>query len=234
MPTICFASSKGGVGKSTAACILAAEISRAQTDVTIVDADPNRPFARWKEKTGGLLKKKGRGKISVESDITQDNILDVIDAAARSDPFVIVDLEGTANMLVNYAVSRADLVLVPLQDSELDATEAAKAVKLVRQAEKGFDRKIPFSLFFTKTSAVIRTKSLAAYYEEFGGRGIPCLGVELFDRRAFRTIFDLGGTIYDLTEDEIPAKTAAAASENAGAFAKEVIAKIKPKQRRAA
>jgi hypothetical protein len=39
-------------------------------------------------------------------------------------------LEGTASMTVAYAISRADLVLIPTQGSQLDAAEAAKAVKL--------------------------------------------------------------------------------------------------------
>ncbi len=43
MPTIVFVSPKGGVGKTTAALLLASELARA-APVTVVDADPNHPI----------------------------------------------------------------------------------------------------------------------------------------------------------------------------------------------
>jgi chromosome partitioning protein len=47
MPTIVFASPKGGVGKSTAAVLLAAELSGFGAGVTMIDADPNKPLSQW-------------------------------------------------------------------------------------------------------------------------------------------------------------------------------------------
>ena len=41
MPTIVFASPKGGVGKSTAAVLLATELASPGGSVTMIDADPN-------------------------------------------------------------------------------------------------------------------------------------------------------------------------------------------------
>src|SRR5206468_1030807 len=43
MPTIVFASPKGGAGKSTSVVILASELARKRAAVTIIDADPNKP-----------------------------------------------------------------------------------------------------------------------------------------------------------------------------------------------
>ena len=47
MPTIVFASPKGGVGKSTAAVLLATEFASHGGTVTMIDADPNRPLTDW-------------------------------------------------------------------------------------------------------------------------------------------------------------------------------------------
>jgi chromosome partitioning protein len=44
MPTIAFASPKGGVGKSTAAVLLATELAGFGAGVTMIDADPNKPL----------------------------------------------------------------------------------------------------------------------------------------------------------------------------------------------
>jgi hypothetical protein len=57
--------------------------------------------------------------------------------------------------MVGYAISRADLVIVPTQGSLLDATEAANAIRLVRNQEKASGRTIPTAVLFTRTSAAL-------------------------------------------------------------------------------
>jgi len=87
------------------------------------------------------------------ANISESTIIDEIESAAQKTSFVIVDLEGTASMMVAYAISRADLVIIPTQGSQLDAAEAAKAIKLILQQEKAFTKKIPYAILFTRTSA---------------------------------------------------------------------------------
>jgi chromosome partitioning protein len=122
MPTIVFASPKGGVGKSTAAFLLASELASHGGTVTIIDADPNRPLSQWAEPPGKPE------RLTVIDNASEDSVIDVIEAAALKTTFVIVDLEGTASMMAGYAMSRADLVIIPAQGSHLDATEAVKAI----------------------------------------------------------------------------------------------------------
>ena len=86
--------------------------------------------------------------------MTEATVIDEIEVWAARVPFVVVDLEGTASMTVAYAISRADLVIIPVQGSQLDAAEAAKAIKLIRQQEKAFTRQIPHTVLFTRTSTV--------------------------------------------------------------------------------
>ncbi|MGA2250931.1 MAG: ParA family protein [Terracidiphilus sp.] len=52
MPTIVFANPKGGVGKSTAAVLLATELASHGGSVTMIDADPNRPLTQWAARPG--------------------------------------------------------------------------------------------------------------------------------------------------------------------------------------
>jgi hypothetical protein len=132
MPTIVFASPKGGVGKSTAAVLLAAELASHGGSVTMIDADPNRPLTQWANRPGKPA------KLTVIATTTEESIIDTIERAALQTIFVIVDLEGTASMMAGYAMSRADLVIIPAQGSHLDATEAVKAIKLVKGQEKAF------------------------------------------------------------------------------------------------
>ncbi len=105
MPTIVFASPKGGVGKSTAAVLLATELASHGGAVTMIDADPNRPLTQWANLPGKPA------KLSVIATTSEESIIDLIEKAAVQTSFVIVDLEGTASMMVGYAMSRADLVI---------------------------------------------------------------------------------------------------------------------------
>ena len=61
------------------------------------------------------------------------------------------------------------------QGSHLDATEAVKAIKLVKGQEKAFKRKIPFAILFTRTSTAIRPRTLQSVEAEFAEKHIPML-----------------------------------------------------------
>ena len=87
--------------------------------------------------------------------------------------FVVVDLEGTASMMVGYGMSRADLVIIPSQGSQLDAAEAVKAIKLVKRQEKAFNRQIPCSVLFTRTSAAMETRDLKDVQAQLAEAQVP-------------------------------------------------------------
>src|SRR5262245_55069684 len=157
MPVIAMVSPKGGAGKSTSAVILATQLAEElgeEGSVAIIDADPNKPVSQWAQRPGRP------GNLVVIADVSEKTILDEIDNAAGQVTFTIVDLEGTASMMVAYAISRADLVIVPTQGSQLDSAEAGKAIRLIRQQEKAFKRQIPYAVLYTRTSAAIRPRTL--------------------------------------------------------------------------
>lgn len=219
MPTIVFASPKGGAGKSTSAVVLASELAQKGAGVVIIDADPNRPVTAW-------AKRPGRPEsLSVLSDVTEESIIDEIEAAAVRTPFVVVDLEGTASMTVAYAISRADLVVIPVQGSQLDAAEAAKAIRLIRRQEKAFGREIRHAVLFTRTSAAIRPRTLLHIRGELEGAGVQILKTQMHEREAFRAIFSFGGTLETLEPSQVPNLPAARA--NARVFAAEIIAALR-------
>lgn len=219
MPTIVFASPKGGAGKSTSAVILATELALKGVGVTVLDADPNKPVSQWAK----------RGKkpenLTVLANVTESSIIDDIDTAAQQTPFVIVDLEGTASMTVGYAISRADIVIIPTQGSQLDAAEATKALRLIAQQEKAFKKKIPYAMLFTRTSAAIRPRTLQHIQAEFAKHNIICFENHIHEREAYRAIFSFGGTLESLDKKDV--SNVEAAIINARAFAAEVISLIR-------
>jgi chromosome partitioning protein len=219
MPTIVFASPKGGVGKSTSAILLATELAARGANVTTIDADPNKPLSRWAKRPGRP------DTLTVIADVTEDSIIDEIERAAQKTAFVVVDLEGTASVMVGYAMSRADLVIIPTQGSQLDAAEAVKAIRLVQRQEKAFKRTIPFAVLFTRTSAAIRPRSLASIEAEFTDNHIRVFATQIHERDAYRAIFAFGGTLSAL--DTAQVTNIPAATKNARAFAAEVVALLK-------
>jgi chromosome partitioning protein len=218
MPVISFISPKGGVGKTTAATLLATQLAR-KSPVIVIDADPNRPVEAW-SKLAGLP-----DNLRIVSDANQENIIDRIDEAAQEVPFVIVDCEGTASLTVAYAIGSSDLVIVPTQGSQLDAKQAARAVSLVKNEEKRARRPIAHAVLLTRTNPVIKTRTLGHVHEQLTTHGVRVFETQLNEREAFRAMFSFGGALETL--DPANVGNLDKAIMNARAFAGEVVAMLK-------
>lgn len=218
MPTIAFVSPKGGVGKTTAALLLASQLARGAR-VCIVDADPNHPIAAW-AKDAQLPE-----NLSIVADVDEDNILDQIEEATASAPFVIVDLEGTAAKIVLLAVSQADLVVIPMQGSQLDAEQASRAIRVLKQHEKMTGRAVPFGVLLTRTSTIIRTRTMGHIQGGLVDAGVPMFSVQLHEREAFRAIFSFRQTLENLNSKDVPNLDKAII--NAEQFTVEVIERLR-------
>ena len=219
MPTVVFANPKGGAGKSTSAVILATQLALKGAEVTILDADPNKPVSQWAKRGSAPA------HIKVIADISETTIIDEIDAAAQKTAFVVVDLEGTASMMVAYAISRADLVIIPIQGSQLDAAEGAKAIKLIRQQERAFRKTIPFAILFTRTNSALRPRTLVHIQAEFHKHNIQAFQTQLHEREAYRALFSFGGTLESLDPRQVGNLEKAIA--NAREYTAEVVAKLR-------
>lgn len=226
MPTIVFVSPKGGAGKTTSSLVLAEQLARA-ADVTVIDADPNRPIESWAK--GGAKPE----RLHIVADADEENIAKRIEEAAARTPFVIVDLEGTASKIVVMAVGQADFVIVPTQGSQLDAQQAGRALNVIRDHEKGIQRhvpgyRLPFSVLLTRTNSAIRTRTLAHIEKGLVAAGIPVFDTELNEREAFRAMFSFRQPLAGLNPSEVPNLDKAIA--NAEQFAQEVIATLRSSQ----
>lgn len=226
MPTIVFVSPKGGAGKTTSSLILADQLARS-ADVTIIDADPNRPIENWAK--GGAKPE----RLHVIADADEENIVDRIEEAAARTPFVIVDLEGTASKIVVMAVSQADYVIVPTQASQLDAEQAGRAFRVIQQQEKMVQRRVPgyrlpYSVLLTRTNSAIRTRTLAHIEKGLIAAGVPVFDTELNEREAFRAMFSFRQPLGGLNPADVANLDKAVA--NAEQFAQEVIAALRKVQ----
>lgn len=219
MPVVSFANPKGGAGKTTSALLLAGELAAKGARVTVIDADPERWISQW-----GRLPGKP-SNIDIIGDVTEDTIVDCIEKASANAQFIIVDLEGTASLMVANAVGMSDLVIIPAQGASMDAKGAAKTIRLIRNQERLLRRQIAHSILLTRTSAAVTSRALRNVREQLDKAGIDVLSTSIVERAAFRDIFDFGGLLCDLRSDQV--SNVEKARENAREFAGEVISKLK-------
>jgi len=224
MPVISFANSKGGSGKTTTALLLACHIAQTKR-VTIIDGDPRQPITSWAAKEG-----KVPDNLTVIGNINEDTVQSIIEEAASRDPFVIVDLEGTASKTMGFAIGESDFIVIPCKEQQQDAEAAVQVIRSMQRDFKQMRREIPFALLFTMTKYV-KSRAARIIVEQFKNSPIPTFTTEITERDAYSQIFLRGGTIYDLkgTSNNLDK-----AVENIEEFMVELIHILKTKMKEAA
>lgn len=222
MPVIVIASPKGGVGKSTCAVLLASEFARMGAQVTVLDCDPNKSLTRWAS----------RGTpegVTLRSDISRSDIVPTIRNADGDGKIVIVDLEGVASQLVSRAISQADLVIVPMQPTALDAEIGSEALALVREEEETLGRRIRHAVVLTKTSAAVKSRVQKDLEEQLLKSGIDIIKPSLVARAAFSELFAYGGDLTSMMNDPqmVTGGKVETALINAQAFTEAVYERLK-------
>jgi chromosome partitioning protein len=223
MPVIAFANSKGGSGKTTSALLIACELAE-KTAVTIIDADPRHPVSKWAiPKDGKTTPPKN---LTVIRNVGEQTIIEEIETAAERDPFVIVDLEGVGSKLNAFAISQADLVVIPMKEQQQDAEAALDTIREIVNVSKVRRAEIPFSVLFTQSKPVAKSRTARFIASQFRDNPrIDTFDIELHERDAFSAIYTMGGSVRALD----PAQTNGIdrAIENIVGVVAELVAKLR-------
>ena len=204
MPTIAFVSTKGGVGKTTSALLLALGLAERGLDVSIVDSDPNLPLMAWSELPGRPE------TIRLFHAPSFQDLPGELRKAKQAADWVVVDTEGGAPRMGGMAIANADLVITPLAASRLDAREAKKVATMVAEISQREKRAIPLVCLFARTPPPGR-RSFQEVRAELEAAGLPALSVALGDKEAFRALFSKGGALTGLSSREVSGLPAARA-----------------------
>lgn len=219
MPVIAFANSKGGSGKTTSALLLACALAETKP-TTIIDADPRHPISTWSKMPGKP------DTLCVVTNTSEKTILDEIEEAAAKDPFVIIDLEGTASRLMSYAISQADLVIIPLKEQQQDALAALDVIQEIHRDMKATRRKIPYAVLFTQSRAAVKSRTARHIASQFRDNPkIDVFDVEMHERDAFAAIFSIGGAVSGLDPKKVNGLNKAV--ENIEGFRTEVVRRLR-------
>ena len=219
---LAFASTKGGVGKTTLAYSLATEfVRRLKTGIpegrlsgypeyliSCIDADPNKTLTE-------ALRITAMPEINILS-ADGETLLNVLRQAQASSQLIVIDLEGTANQAMLYACGKADLVLIPAQPSRFDVLEAVKTAGVVRQAADLVGREINYRVVLSRTP-VLKQRVAEHSRSQFLKAELPMLTTKLVQRTAFQAMTYTG-------QPPFVQEARGGAAQNVEAIATEVLA----------
>lgn len=215
MPTMTFANTKGGAGKTTVALIVATELARRGHRVALFDGDPQQWAGRWFELTGVVA------NLRLVAGVTEETIERQIAAAKKSTDYVIIDLPGGLNTLLAKAIGVSDHVFIPVQGCAMDAIGGAQVLELLQALATESEIRIPHTVVLTRVSSIITTRALAAVKALLAARKVKLLDTPLIERAAYRDMFNSGGTLSSL--NPLYVSNLDRALENARLLADEVL-----------
>lgn len=179
---ISFASSKGGVGKSTTCAAIASELALQGSRVLLIDLDQNKTLDRWARKAPII----GLTVAAIESKIFGEFFRKQVMSGEFD--HVCIDLPGTRETTMFKVLARSDLVVIPAQASEPDLREALVVVSDIRDVREETGREIPYRLLLTKVFP-LRSRVTDFAYEEMERHGLPLFRTALVERSAYKEMF---------------------------------------------
>lgn len=213
MPIIAVSNPKGGTGKSTTSLVLGTTLARHGASVSVFDCDPNKHLIAWRD---------GPSKSAVEvvGHADSSNIARMLKAAAAEKQFVIADLEGTASLLVASAILAADLVIIPMQGSAMDASQARRAISFIEDQAAAVGPR-PYRVLFTRTKPGFATRDEKVIRDTLTASGVPLFRTDLAERAAYRSMFTFRQSLEELDPSAVNGTDKAI--ENADALVAEII-----------
>ena len=233
MYVITFCNPKGGSGKTTSAMLLAEQIALSGGRVALLDLDPNANIVGWVE----ARREMGRDiPFTVHARPQAEDTVALIDEIDGRADYLIIDLEGSKDQIVTFALSRTDLCVIPLDGSPMEARQAAQAVRLVDTTSRMIRTRIGYTLLFARTNAAFQTTDERDVRQEMETNNIPTLPVRIARRAPYTRIFRasvLLTELPDIVAEEMKGKGVSAiekalkqvesAIENARVYAQAII-----------
>lgn len=170
-----FASTKGGVGKTSLVMALASDLRLRGRSVLLLDCDPNRHLAEW-------VHRRGDDGVTSMDEITEANVRQTVQAHAPNYDFTLIDLAGFGNLTMLYAFSVSDVVLIPTQQSFMDIKETVRTFKVVSDSVGVLRHTPSCGVVIVRTQAAIQSRVDRHARGLLSEHGVPVLGTELIER----------------------------------------------------
>jgi chromosome partitioning protein len=192
---IAVAQRKGGVGKTTLAVSIAAELHRRFKHVALIDADPQRSASQWAEP--------GKLRFPVYeiafAGQTIANWMHELNRVAAVYDYVVVDTAPNERAL-GASIAVSSMVLVPCTPSGLDLEATARTLEIIDMVRTRW--RAHLSLIVVPNRVDARTLEGRQLVEELTGFG-EVIGPTIGDRSAFVRAFSAGQSVADMPEGQV-------------------------------
>lgn len=186
MTVIAVAQTKGGVGKTTATTLIAAEAARRGEVVITIDADPGQRLALMASQAEANEHDLG---FKVATVTTIDQMTDTVLKASETATLIVIDLLGAKSQEALAAMVLADFVLIPTMSSQFDLAGAIETIKQVKSAGRLSKpaRDIPYAVMLNRTAAgAVRPVVQKKAAEDLKSMGAVLLPIELLGYQKFQ------------------------------------------------
>lgn len=170
-----FASTKGGVGKTSLVMALATDLRRRGRTVLLLDCDPNRHLAEW-------VRRRADSGIAAIDEITEANVRQTVQEQAQRYDFTLIDLAGFGNLTMLYAFSVSDVVIIPTQQSYMDVKETVRTFKVVTDSVGVLRHTPACRVVVVRTQAAIQSRVDRHARDVLAENGVPAFRTELIER----------------------------------------------------
>ena len=178
MPIIAVVNQKGGVGKSTIAVCLAAELHARGLSVLLADSDPQGSAQGW----AALAAEHGRESPTVVGVREGFHRPEQLPKLAKSVDWCLVDCPPYSGPITRAALAIADVALMPCGPGAFDAWALGETLELVTEAHR-LRRRLRGVIVLNRVAS--HTALGASARTALESCGVPILSTELGQRVAY-------------------------------------------------
>lgn len=198
---------KGGVGKTTLAVHLAGMLARTGSTL-LVDGDPQASAASW----AAWRRESNRNPNPVTTVLVGKAILTEGKSLSLNYKHTVVDAGGRDSAGLRAALLLAELAIVPIGASNLDASALDDLLSIIDDA-KAFNEKLDVRVLLTRIDP--RTKDTGEMLSYLQEKGLSVLKSKICERVAVRRAVGEGAIVQEIGKDS-------AAAAEVEAFFKEI------------
>jgi chromosome partitioning protein len=177
---------KGGVGKTTLAINIATKLYDDKYKVLLIDSDTQESATDWSMAGNNKFKVIGRTRPTLEEDIIE---------LSKGYDWVIIDGVPQIENMAKAAIKCADLVIVPVQPSQLDVWASLDLIDIIKARQAAREGK-PLA-YFCVSQKVVNSLAGNKLDSALKDLGFPVMKGFTCQRTAYKESISIGKTVFD-------------------------------------